>query len=138
MLLTILQDEKVFEFIKSDKSLPQLEVKKFLIFSPSAYGKYIRQILQSAYSSSTINRRMFISDECLDIITNTMKGENGKKSSGKGFQEKFMTVPSRPESIKQPQKYRKRTPIYVAIIDMKYLMRGLTQERKNLMIILML
>ena len=108
MLLTILQDEKVFEFIKSDKSLPQLEVKKFLIFSPSTYGKYIRQILLSAYSSSTINRRMFISDECLDIIANTMKGENGKKSSGKGFQEKFRTVPSRPEKHKTAPKVSKK------------------------------
>jgi hypothetical protein len=51
---------------------------------------------------------MFISDECPDIITNTMKGEIGKKSSGKGFQEKFMTVPSRPEKHKTAPKVSKK------------------------------
>ena len=94
MNLTIIENENVLELFRSSKCIPKLETKKFVMFSPSTYGIYLRQILMVAYSEGSINRKMFITDECMDIIIKVLKGNKPEviKGSSKGFQAKFKTV----------------------------------------------
>ena len=99
MNLTILEDERVLEFFESNKSILKLDIKKFLIVSPSSYGIYLRQIIMSAYSEGAINRRMFITDECMDTIINVLSSHNkAEVEKSKGYQAKFKPVSSRSAS----------------------------------------
>ena len=92
MNLVLFDDKDVLPILRYSECLPSVKPKSFLIFTPSTYGYYLRQIFMTSYSENVLNRKMFISDEDLSFISGTIKNIQPQIRSKKGFQENFQNV----------------------------------------------
>ena len=92
MNLVLCEDEAVLRILKNNQILPSIQQRKFMIFSPSTYGYYLRQIFMTSYSDGSLNRKMFLSDKDFTLISGIL---NNVQTQNNRSQEKFQSVSKR-------------------------------------------
>ena len=86
MNMTLLENEHLLDFF--NLNCPRLKNNDFLIFRPSAFNLYLRQIFMKAYATSSLRVGMFISDIGFASIKQVLD-EVKEPLNPQGFQEKF-------------------------------------------------
>ena len=92
MIMTLVENETILELFNSSVNFSELRNNSFLIFKPSLYNLYLRQVFMKAYSVSSLMQNMFVTETGFALI-NQFVTQVEKPLNPEGFQEKFVSIP---------------------------------------------
>ena len=111
MNMTLLENETMISFFNQNVQVSAIKKIEFLIFNPSHYALYLRQIIMRSYSNSSLNTEMFISKNNFSHIMNCIS-ENSKSSRPKGFQGKLKSKSKTPGSVKSSSGSKRKSELH--------------------------
>ena len=88
MNMTLFDNESLLEFFNSKVNFREVKKDSFLIFNPSTYNLYLRQIFMRAYAVSELRLDVFISEVGFASIRQLV-GKEKEPLNPEGFQDKF-------------------------------------------------